>query len=122
MSNRTRTLFRRLFVSAAVAMPLLAASAYALDPVPPVAQGKSEAPSRPRLSRLLEKVEKSRKLVDAEMKAKKLSAEEARALRKDLAALEKKARALAKKGRDLLEESEKSLNSELDALGRRIRS
>jgi len=85
-------------------------------------QGKSEAPSRPRLSRLLEKVEKNRKLVDAEMKAKKLSAQEARALRKDLAALEKKARALAKKGRDLLDESEKSLNSELDALGRRIRS
>lgn len=122
MSMRTRVMFRRLFVATVMALPLAAASAFAQEPLRAVRELNAVKPRQPKLSRLLEKLKKNRSMVDAQVKTKKLTAQEGVALRQDLASIEKKARAMVRKRRDLLDDREKSLDSELDVIGRRIRS
>ena len=122
MSMRTRVMFRRLFVATVMALPLAAASAFAQEPLRAVRELNAVKPRQPKLTRLLEKLKKNRSLVDAEVKTKKLTAEEGVALRQDLASIEKKARAMVRKRHDLLDDREKSLDSELAQIGRRIRS
>jgi hypothetical protein len=122
MSLRTRVMFRRLFVASAMALPFLAAAANAELALRPVRELNATKPRQPKLSRVLEKVKKKRSLVDAEVKKRRLTAEEAVALRLDLAAIEKKARALVKKRRDLRDESAKSLDSQLDEIGQKSRT
>ena len=122
MSLRTRVMFRRLFATTMLALPLMAASVNAVEPLRAVRELNAVKPRQPKLSRLLEKLQKKRSLVEAEVKTRKLTAEEGVALRQDLAALEKKARALVKKRRDLREESAKSLDSKLEEIGQKIRT
>jgi hypothetical protein len=122
MSLRSRILFRRLFVATVLTLPLLAASASATEALRPLRELNGLAPKQPKLSRLLQKVKKNKSLVDADVKTKRLTAQEGRALHQELAAIEKNARALAKKNRDLLDKSAKSLDSELEVIGQKIRT
>jgi hypothetical protein len=122
MSLRTRMLFRRLFVAAALTLPLLAASASAAEGLRAVRELNGLPPRQPKLSRLLQKVKKSKSLIDADVKTKKLTAQEGRELHQELAAIEKNARAQAKKDRDIREKSARELDSELDAIGQKIRT
>lgn len=120
MSAGTRALPRRFLVAAALVLPLLAGAARASGRLRAVRELRIKTPEQRGLSRLLERVRKSRGLIDAEVRARTLTAEEGARLRVELAALEKKARALAKKSRRRLERGVRSLDMELDEIAHRF--
>ena len=113
---------RRLLAAAALLLPLLPAPALAAPPMREYRCAKIKRSNRPKLSRVLSKIERSMSLVDNQVMRKKLTAEEARKLFKDLAAIRDKTFAMAKKGRDLPDDGMRSLNWEVEEIGRRIRS
>lgn len=73
-------------------------------------------------SSFLDEVKQNETLLNAEARAQKLSRHEAAALRKDLYALERKSRAAARKGRDLADDTEKSLQTELDKIAAKLKA
>ncbi|HEX4047351.1 MAG TPA: hypothetical protein VH309_05930 [Elusimicrobiota bacterium] len=113
---------RGIFVATALGLTLGGGPAKAAELLRPVREVTLKAPSRPKLSRVLEKIQVNRNLIDDELIKKRLTAKEALRLRADLAAIERKTFATAKNGRDLVDARAKSLVWELDAIGRRIRS
>jgi hypothetical protein len=122
MSTRARTIIRRLFVAAGLALPFLAGSAFSQEPLRSVRELNATSPRPPKLTRLLAKVRRNRGLVDEGVKARKLTAAEGSRFLRDLTAIEKRARALARRKWSLTDETAKSLDSELDEIGRRIRT
>jgi len=122
MNHRTKVLFRRFFVAAVVAAPLLATRARADEPLRPVREVRIQTAAQRDLSRLLARVQKNKTLVDAGAKARRLSGEEATQLRKDLASVERRARALTRKSRVRMERGLRSLDMELDEIGQKIRT
>ncbi len=122
MSTRTRVLFRRFFIGAAVGAALAAPRARAVEPLRPVREVRIKTAGERDLSRLLDRVKKNKSLLDSEVRARKLSADEANRIRKDLVSLEKRARALSKKSRVHFERGVRSLDMELDEIGQKIRT
>jgi hypothetical protein len=122
MSQRTRVLFRRFFVVAVVGAPLLATRAAADEALRPVREVRVQSAAQRDLTRLLDRVKQNKSLVDARAKARRLTAEEAAQLRKDLASVERRARALTRKSRVRLERGLRSLDMELDEIGQKIRT
>ncbi len=115
-------ILRRLFVAAALLLALPAGPALAAPPLREYRGAKIKSSRRPKLSRLLSKIERNISLVDNQVMRKKLTAEKARKFFRDLAAVRDKTLAMAKKGRDLPDDGMRSLNWEVEEIGRRIRS
>ena len=122
MTRRSRLLFRRFFVVAVVSAPLVASRARAEEALRPVREVHVQSAAQRDLARLLDRVKKNKSLVDAGAKARRLTAEEAARLRKDLASVEKRARALTRKSRARMERGLRSLDMELDEIGQKIRT
>lgn len=76
---------------------------------------------QPRLHAFLDELGRDRGLVNAEAKAKRLDKRDARQARRELDALERKAREAARKTKDLTADAERSLQTELNGIGERIR-
>ncbi|HXS99100.1 MAG TPA: hypothetical protein VN915_00325 [Elusimicrobiota bacterium] len=123
MSHRTRVMFRRFFVAAAVSAPLaVPAKARAQEALRPVREVTIQSAAQRDLDRLLVRIKKNKNLVEAGAKARRLSADEAAQLRRDLASVEKRARALTRKSRSRMERGLRSLDMELDEIGQKIRT
>jgi hypothetical protein len=117
-TTRIRTAFRSLFAATLLAAPVLAATSIPAERYRAIREVRMKAPSRPKLSRVLERIEKSRQLVDADVMTRKVSAEEGRRLRKNLAAISDMTFKLALNGRDLREARVETLDWELDQIHR----
>lgn len=113
-TTRVWTAFRNLFAATLLAAPASAAPAIPAGRYREVREVRIKAPRRPKLSRVLEKIEKGRKQVDDDVKARKISAAEGRKLRQDLALISDKTFTLALTGRDLPEAKVETLDWELD--------
>jgi flagellar motility protein MotE (MotC chaperone) len=122
MSHRTKVMFRRVVIAAAVTAPLLAARAKADEPLRPVRVVTVQSAAQRDLTRLLDRVKQNKNLVDARAKARRISAGDAAQLRKDLASVEKRAKALTRKSRAHMERGLRSLDMELDEIGQKIRT
>jgi hypothetical protein len=120
MDRTTRILstFQSLFAATLLAAPLMAESAIPAERYRAIREVRIKAPSRPKLSRVLDRIVKSRKQVDEDVQTRKVSAEEGRKLRKNLSAIADKTFALALKGRDLPEARVETLVWELDQVRR----
>jgi hypothetical protein len=117
-ATRIRTTFRSLFAATLLIAPLMAESAVPAEHYREVRELRIKAPSRPKLSRVLDRIEKSRQLVDEDVQRRRVSAEEGRRLRKTLTTISALTFASAVKGRDLSQSRVETLDWELDQIHR----
>jgi hypothetical protein len=117
-TTRIRTTLRSLFAATLLTAPVLAATPIPAERYRQVRELRIKAPSRPKLSRVLERIEKSRQVVDEDVKRRRVSAEEARRLLKTLATISNLTFASAAKGRDLSQAKVETLDWELDQIHR----